>query len=99
MLGVFNLTKVSGNEIWLVNLDATQLKTITVNEGTLGFHGTTTLGDAASLTVNSGGRLGFSATGTNILNKVLWLNAGGITNGSGSNTFTGTVNLSGTKPD
>ncbi len=99
LLGAFNLTKVSGNEIWLANLDATQLKALSVNEGTLGFQGTTTMGDPAStMVVNFGGAFGIFATGTNILNKVLLLNTGRITNGSGSNTFSGTVSLSGANP-
>lgn len=95
LLGAFHLTKVGGNEIWLVNLDATQLKNITVSEGTIGFQGTTTMGSAVnSMTVTAGGTLGISATGTNILNKALALNTGRISNASGSNTFAGNVGLS-----
>jgi len=95
LLGAFNLTKVGKNEVWLVNLDVTQLVGLTVNEGVLGFQGTTTMGNAAnSMTVSSGGTFGISATGTNILNKSLFLNFGRIYNASGSNTFAGTVNLS-----
>jgi len=94
LLGAFNLTKVGQNEIWLVNLDATQLKTITVNRGTLGFQGTTTMGDPTStMTVNSGGTLGVSGTGASVLNKTLSLSSGRISNGGGSNTFAGSVSL------
>lgn len=96
LLGAFNLSKTGENEIWLVNLDRTELKAITISSGTLGFQGTTTLGDAAStLTINSAGTLGLSTTGTNVLTKVFSLIGGRILNGSGSNTVTGNMSLSG----
>jgi autotransporter-associated beta strand protein len=96
LLGAFNLTKVGGNEVWLVDLDTTQLKTITVDEGTVGFQGTTTMGDAAStMTVNSGGSFGIAATGSNILSKIVTLNTGRLFSSSGSNTLAGNMSLSG----
>lgn len=96
LLGAFNLTKVSDNDIWLANLGSTDLQNITINEGTVGFQGTTTMGNPAStVTVNSGGALGFYSTAGNILSKVAALNSGLITNGIGSNTFTGSISLSG----
>jgi autotransporter-associated beta strand protein len=92
--GAFDLTKVGQNEIWLSGLNASQLKAITVEEGLLGFQGTTTMGDAAStMTVNSGGTLGISSLGSNVLSKVLALNLGKISNVAGSNIFSGSVSL------
>jgi autotransporter-associated beta strand protein len=96
LLGAFNLTKVGQNEIWLAGLDTTQLKTITVNKGLLGFSGTTTMGDATStMTVNSGASLGIASTAANILNKALVMNQARLSNSLGSNTFSGSVSLSG----
>jgi len=96
LLGSFAITKVGINEIWFANLDTTALANITVNEGVLGFQGTTTMGNPAStISVSSDGALGIYATGTNILAKIASFSTGRITNGSGSNTFSGTVSLTG----
>ena len=93
--GAYNLTKTSDNTVWLVNLGTTQLKTVTINEGTLGFQGTTTMGDpAGTVSIVAGGTLGLYANAGNILNKVLSLSSGTLYNGNGANTFAGSGTLS-----
>ncbi len=97
LLGAFDLTKVARNEIWLANLGSTQLRNIIVNEGTLGFQGTTTMGNSVNtVTVNSGATLGINGTGANALSKttITFSNAR-LINTTGSNVFTGTLSLSG----
>ncbi len=92
----FSLTKNGVNEIWLANLGPTELGSVTINEGVLGFQGSTTLGNtAASLTVGSAATLGILGTGTNILSKAVTLNASRILNNTGSNSLGGTLVLSG----
>ncbi|MFO1512998.1 MAG: autotransporter-associated beta strand repeat-containing protein [Verrucomicrobiota bacterium] len=96
LLGGFNLTKVSANEVWLVDLGPTDLRTITINEGTLGFQGTTTIGNAPNtVSVSSGGTLGIAGTGTNLLSKAATFSTGRLLNSSGSNVLNGTVSLTG----
>lgn len=96
LLGAFDLTKVADNEIWLANLGTTQLRNITVSEGTLGFQGTTTMGNAANtVSVSSGGTLAINGTGTNVLSKnSITLSNARLINTAGSNVFSGTLSLS-----
>lgn len=97
LLGAYNLTKIADNEIWLANLGTTQLRNITISEGTLGFQGTTTMGNAANtISVAAGCTLGINGTGNNILTKTtLTLNSARLINSTGSNVFSGTLSLSG----
>lgn len=97
LLGAYNLTKIADNEIWLANLGTTQLRNITISEGTLGFQGTTTMGNAANtISVAAGCTLGINGTGNNILTKTtLTLNTARLINSTGSNVFSGTLSLSG----
>ncbi len=90
----FNLTKTGPNEVWLVDLGASGLISLIVNEGVLGFQGSTTMGNAASpLTVNSAGTIALWANGTNILSKVVTMNTARFFNGNGSNVFSGAITL------
>jgi autotransporter-associated beta strand protein len=94
----FSLTKVSSNDVWLVDVGQTDLLNITVNGGTLGVQGTTALGSEFppdNLTVNPGATLGLWGLNANILNKPAFFNSGTFNNGNGLNTYAGTVELSG----
>lgn len=97
LLGAFNITKVGQNEIWFANLGATQLRTITINEGTLGIQGTTTLGNSANtMALTSGTTLAINGTGANVLSKTsVSLNTARIINTTGSNVFTTSLALTG----
>jgi len=97
LLGAFDLTKVARNEIWLANLGTTQLRNITINEGILGFQGTTTMGNFANtITVDPDCTLAINGTGTNILRKnTVTLSAARLINTTGSNTLSGNLSLSG----
>ena len=80
----------------IYNTGESHMGNVILRDGPTYFGGTTTMGDASStMTVNSGGALGISTTGTNILNKVLTLSTGRMTNSVGSNTITGNVSLFG----
>lgn len=92
----YSLTKRGPNDIWLSNLGDSGLGNITVAEGMLTFQGTTTMGAAGStLSVTSGGSVGFFGTGANVLSKVATLNIARVYNGGGSNVFAGSCSLSG----
>ncbi|MEO7297304.1 MAG: autotransporter-associated beta strand repeat-containing protein [Verrucomicrobiota bacterium] len=92
----FALTKTAGNTIYLVDLGSSGLGAININEGTLGFQGTTTMGNPAStISVASGSTLSLSATGTNVLSKTMTMSTGRISNASGVNTFAGATSLTG----
>jgi len=97
LLGACNLTKLADNEIWLANLGPTQLRNVTISEGTLGFQGSTTMGNSANtISVAAGCTLGINGTGNNILSKTtVSLTSARLINSTGSNTFSGTLSLSG----
>lgn len=92
--GSFNLTKAGTNEIWLVDLGTTQLKDITLLQGTLGIQDTTTLGLAAnSLYLESGAALALWNTDNNSLSKKLVCDGGILRSDAGDNLFSGTAVL------
>ena len=66
----FALTKVGFSDIWLVNVGATGLGDINVNQGLFGVQGSTTLENAGStLTAALGSRIGIWNSDINVLNK------------------------------
>jgi len=92
----FNLTKTGANEIWLADAGASGLGNISIVQGTLGFEGSTTLGDTtARMTVYTNGTLAVSETMDNTLVKDLVLNGGRINSIAGFNSFSGAVTLIG----
>jgi autotransporter-associated beta strand protein len=94
----FGLTKVGVNEAWLVNLADTGLGDITINQGILGFEGTTTMGlPGSTITINSGSSLGFYGNNNPAapLNKVAVMNGGNWLNNNGNNYFSGPITLNG----
>lgn len=91
----FALTKVSSNEVWLVDVGSSGLGNITVNVGLFGVQGNTTLGNAASTLAVNSSHFAISGTGTNALNKVLTLSSSRVYNSSGSNFFVGPTTLTG----
>ena len=91
----FALTKVGRTEIWLVDVGPTGLGNITVNEGTLGIQGTTTLGNAGNTLAVNSSTLGIFNTGTNVLVKTMNLSSSRVLNSSGVNIFAGPTSLSG----
>ncbi len=102
LLGNYSLTKTGSNTIFIVDVGATGLANIAINQGALGFQGTTTMGDAAkTVTVASGATLGFYNTGSNILYKNLILQGGmmgtplTVATNPGTSNFGGPVTLDG----
>ena len=90
----FALTKTGANAVWLVDLAATGLGDINVNQGTLGIQDSTTLGNAASnVTVAAGATLSLLDTDVNALNKKLVLNGGTLSSDGGDNIFAGTATV------
>jgi autotransporter-associated beta strand protein len=96
-----NLTKVGANQIWLVDANTNNgLSNITITAGTLGFQGTTDLGDpAGTVTVYSNAVLGFYAVPTNIglgLQKNIVLSNGDINLSITNYNLIGPVTVMGT---
>jgi fibronectin-binding autotransporter adhesin len=82
----FNLTKVGSNTVYLVNLGDTGLGDIFINSGTLGFQGSTTLGNSSkTITVATNATLDLYAIDTsNILSKNFAFSDGSyLANGGG----------------
>ena len=98
----YSLTKIGTNQISLVSLNVdSALTNINIQQGMLGFEGTTTsMGDPnGTLTVSSGAMLEFfNADGTQ-WNKNFVFNGNGatptVTNNSGNNTIIGPVTMTG----
>jgi autotransporter-associated beta strand protein len=92
----FNLVKTGGNEIWFSHAGPSALGNITISHGTLGFEGSTTLGDTArTITVLANATLAVSGNADNALTKNMVLNGGRVNCISGFNTFVGLVSLAG----
>lgn len=93
----FTLTKTGGNEIWLVDVGATGLGDINVNQGLFGVEGSTTLGNVTNtLTAAGGTRIGIWNSDINVLNKKWVLNGASVESLSGNNAIAGTMTLTGT---
>jgi autotransporter-associated beta strand protein len=92
--GNFTLTKTGPNAIWLADLGNTSLGNINLDQGTLVFQDSTTMGAAASsLTMAPGTTLSFWKTEVNALSKKLVVNGGTFRSDAGDNIFAGTVAL------
>lgn len=97
----YSITKIGTNQVWLVNVNVdTAITNITVQAGLLGYQESTSgLGDPnGKLTVAAGASLGFFNSITP-LDKIIALNGDGTNNsvavGSGTNTISGPVSLTG----
>jgi len=89
------LTKTGTNEIWLVDCGETSIGDICVQQGTLGFQGSTTMGDTnRSMQILPGGSLGFWSCSTVFGKSAFMTNAAMISN-SGTNVFAGPLQLDG----
>lgn len=99
-LAGFTLTKTGGHLLSIVNADVSN-GNIVVNEGQLNFEGASLLQGTGTVTVNSGGKLGFwsIANAANITRPIV-VNGGtfGDPTGSGANqTINSTVTITGAK--
>jgi autotransporter-associated beta strand protein len=93
----FDLTKVSGNEIWLVDLGFTGLKDIRVNSGLLGIQGSTTLGyNTGGLTLAPGTTLALWGTDTTLMDKKFVLDTATLRSDTGNNVMAGSLTLTNT---
>jgi autotransporter-associated beta strand protein len=92
----FNLTKISGNEIWLADVGPSGLGDINVNQGLLGFQASSTLGDPLkTLTLASNTTVALRNTDNNVLNKKVVFNQSSWQSLAGDNVLAGTVTLNG----
>jgi autotransporter-associated beta strand protein len=94
----YNLNKTGTNDIWFSNLGSSGLGDINLDQGTLVFQGTTTMGDSTkNITVASNAVLAIASSDINVLNKKLVMNGGAtLRNDAGNNLFLGIATLQGT---
>ncbi len=92
----FALTKMGLNEFWLVEVGATGLGDINLNQGFFGVQGSTTLGNVANtLTAAAGTRVGIWNSDINVLTKNWVLNGATVQSLSGNNTIAGPMTING----
>jgi len=92
----FKLTKLSTNEIWLVDVGLSGIGDIDINQGLLGFQASSTLGDPTkTLTLASNATVVFRNTDNNVLSKKVVLNDSSLQSPAGDNILAGTITLNG----
>jgi autotransporter-associated beta strand protein len=90
----FNLTKTGPNRVSLVNLAETNLGDVMINDGTLGFEGTTTEGDPTkTITLGATGTLALNNTITAPLVKNIVSNGGRLLTENGTIVHDGQILL------
>jgi autotransporter-associated beta strand protein len=90
----FDLVKTGGNEIWFSDAGPSGLGNIVINQGTLGFEGSTTLGlSTRAITVRTNATLALSRNSDNALYKSLILDGGRVNCITGFNVWNGVISL------
>ncbi|MCC6124149.1 MAG: autotransporter-associated beta strand repeat-containing protein [Pirellulales bacterium] len=95
--GGHQLTKVGGNIVWITNAGETDLGDIDIQEGTLLFYGTSTVGQTASKTISlsNGGILGLNATPTVQKSITVASSNGGIWLRNGNSAIDAVITMNG----